>query len=736
MAPRPSLALAVFLMFTCLSSRTALADACDTPPPPRYQPGQVDNYPNGADVITCTKPGPGREVWRIDYPSVDRSLTDYPAITFKRGDVVALSASGCVQSGGFWTNTWKRYVNPDDGDGHLDTLYYGTVQIVGITGNNNPQSIKHWIGPAFAIPTDGHLALGYVDDDLSDNGYWNHDDGLNDQCVGLDKVVVEIEINRGAASEYEDCSKWTNFTHNPVAPSVPELARVADLLRTEAEVPFGLPITHDAHAQAITHFQIFQDGKRDSNTTLSNRPKNSAEMHANRCLYYAYTPTMSPTWYPADLAFDKSPQKDWQARPWDASLANVSFSMLEDSNRDAKQWRPTFLPGYCGGAGTSWRSSAPRWIEVCAPRDRPVNDWTATTLTGFPEREPMSAEIEHSGAICNWHMKNISLSDACTDASREEWTVVTSHDFRSVEGLVTNAFLSGDDFARDHNEMPDGHYVGVHTDIETHNDAVDNCAFLEANDGEHCVDWEMNVLPDANYRHLLARNESTLNDRPGGDCKSKHPTYYRLGNDYEELLGAVGIEGEQWYYPVGYRPEAGDRAVMRGMWIVDCGHPDWHGELHPASLLQSSYLQTNDYAPVLGATWNRPLRLTSKWRAITNGEPAVVTKIVASPVFAEDKLEVDVWPPARPCAGARFHVEREDLRPNSRWRGVQFTETLLPADGNPNHLHLTITRASPYALNFGGDGDVTNPDSKLTFFTAYMAWWSHDQESCPSRDKD
>jgi len=226
-----------------------------------------------------------------------------------------------------------------------------------------------------------------------------------------------------------------------------------------------------------------------------------------------------------------------------------------------------------------------------------------------------------------------------------------------------------------------------------------------------------------------------LNDRPGGDCKSKHADYYRLGNNAKDLKHALGIEGEQWYYPVGYRPEPGDRAVVRGMWIVDCGHPDWHGELHPASLLQSSYLQTNDYAPVLGATWNRPLRLTSKWRAITNGEPAVVTKIVVSPVFAEDRLEVDVWPPARPCAGARLHVEREDLKPNSRWRGVQFTETLLPTDGNPNHLHLTVTRG-PYNLDFGGDGDVTNPDSKLTFFTAYMAWWTHDLESCQSRDKD
>jgi hypothetical protein len=118
-------------------------------------PGQVDHYPNGADIITCTESPPGHEMWKIDYPSVDRSLTDYPAITFNPGDVVRLDAAGCVQSGGFGS-TWKRYVNPDDGSGRLDSQYYGTVQIVGVTGDNNPESILHWIGPSFIIPQAGH----------------------------------------------------------------------------------------------------------------------------------------------------------------------------------------------------------------------------------------------------------------------------------------------------------------------------------------------------------------------------------------------------------------------------------------------------------------------------------------------------------------------------------------------------------------------------------------------------
>ena len=150
-------------------------------------------------------------------------------------------------------------------------------------------------------------------------------------------------------------------------------------------------------------------------------------------------------------------------------------------------------------------------------------------------------------------------------------------------------------------------------------------------------------------------------------------------------------------------------------------------------LLMSSYLQTNDYAGGLGVTWNRPLRLTDNWRAITGGVPAVVTKIIVSPVFAENTLEVDVWPPARPCASARLSTTREDQGQNAAWSGLTVaSETPLPADGNPNHLHVTFARNQPFALQFGGDGDVQNPDSNLTFFTAYMAWWAADSITCPS----
>ena len=297
------------------------ANPCSSPPPPRFQPGQNGSYPAGADIITCSESPPGHEAWHIDYPSVDRPLTDYPAITFNAGDVVILKASGCAQRGG-WGQSWELYVNGQDDDGKLDGMHYGTIQIRGVTGDSHAQSLKHWIGPPFIVPVGGHLALGYNDDNYDDNGYWGFDGGSNNQCPGQTKAGLDIIIDR-AAAHLLDCKKLLTFTNTPVAPEVPELARVATLLTLAAEVPVGLPVTKDAQGTAISHFQLYQDGRRGERTTKSNRPLNSAEMHSDGCLYFAYTPVSSPIWYPADLAFDKSPQKDWQARPWDGPRAQA-----------------------------------------------------------------------------------------------------------------------------------------------------------------------------------------------------------------------------------------------------------------------------------------------------------------------------------------------------------------------------------------------------------------------------
>jgi len=44
----------------------------------------------------------------------------------------------------------------------------------------------------------------------------------------------------------------------------------------------------------------------------------------------------------------------------------------------------------------------------------------------------------------------------------------------------------------------------------------------------------------------------------------------------------------------------------------------------------------------------------------------------------------------------------------------------------PVRAEWRIITRKPFTLDYGGDGDVQNPDENLTFFTAYMAWWVQD----------
>jgi hypothetical protein len=44
------------------------------------------------------------------------------------------------------------------------------------------------------IGGDMSLHLGYEDDGYSDNGYWGHDDGTEDQCSGSVNAFIELAI--------------------------------------------------------------------------------------------------------------------------------------------------------------------------------------------------------------------------------------------------------------------------------------------------------------------------------------------------------------------------------------------------------------------------------------------------------------------------------------------------------------------------------------------------------------
>ena len=166
--------------------------------------------------------GTNTEIWRIDRPNVKRSITPYRQIIFKPGDRITIQADGCVQTGGTG-DTWKRYVNPSGSN--TDKYYHGKIQIPGATAGlvafikiTQPVSSPNQTWKAtlsipwnFVSPDPIFLKLGYDDDDYTDNGYYSHDDGNDDQCknTGVTNggpAWVSLTIEHGAGPGNQSCT--------------------------------------------------------------------------------------------------------------------------------------------------------------------------------------------------------------------------------------------------------------------------------------------------------------------------------------------------------------------------------------------------------------------------------------------------------------------------------------------------------------------------------------------------
>jgi hypothetical protein len=84
------------------------------------------------------------------------------------------------------------------------------------------------------------------------------------------------------------------------------------------------------------------------------------------------------------------------------------------------------------------------------------------------------------------------------------------------------------------------------------------------------------------------RCSDTIHCPNGGTCEN---IVNGLGLDPTAFPGVLGVETDHDLIPDNYQPLDGDRTVMFGRWIVDCGHGDeagtsgWHTEIHPPLLL-------------------------------------------------------------------------------------------------------------------------------------------------------
>jgi hypothetical protein len=162
------------------------------------------------ETVTHTVSPDGKtQVWTINEPEVGIAVENYgfrphADIKFQPGDGVTIEAGGCVQTGGSG-KTWKSYVKPLGPNS--DKYYSGTIWIPGAIGEQAPNvtrikdALGTWGIPPNASMANLYLLLGYLDDNYSDNGYYSHDDGTDDQCKNSQNAWVKITVVSGAGGK-------------------------------------------------------------------------------------------------------------------------------------------------------------------------------------------------------------------------------------------------------------------------------------------------------------------------------------------------------------------------------------------------------------------------------------------------------------------------------------------------------------------------------------------------------
>ncbi|HET8925826.1 MAG TPA: hypothetical protein VFN26_22775 [Candidatus Acidoferrum sp.] len=190
----------------------------------------------------------GKIVCTIIEPVVTQHETVYPTVAFAPGDIVDIQADGCVQTGGSG-DTWKRYVNPTGSN--TDHLYHGLIRIpTAMPAGSGLVRIRTVIGKRQTVTGAGVpvsqlvLHLGYEDDNYSDNGYYSHDNGNDDQC--------KIEGNNDGGPAHV-----TITIYRGVSPETPESRFNFDVLSSSVD-PNGLPYNPQWawQQQPVNHGQI------------------------------------------------------------------------------------------------------------------------------------------------------------------------------------------------------------------------------------------------------------------------------------------------------------------------------------------------------------------------------------------------------------------------------------------------------------------------------------------------
>jgi len=127
-------------------------------------------------------------------------------------------------------------------------------------------------------------------------------------------------------------------------------------------------------------------------------------------------------------------------------------------------------------------------------------------------------------------------------------------------------------------------------------------------------DTEFFAVPDANFSNLLAASNSPTEAQcaPGSESQEYCEARDTIRQLHLSGAGALGFEIDRGLLDPAYRPRAGERVAAHGTWIVDCGHRDYHTEMHPPLIVARARVLPNN-GELRGTLIARPYTLTQTY---------------------------------------------------------------------------------------------------------------------------
>jgi len=178
----------------------------------------------------------------------------------------------------------------------------------------------------------------------------------------------------------------------------------------------------------------------------------------------------------------------------------------------------------------------------------------------------------------------------------------------------------------------------------------------EGAEGNESETHEIHVeLESGALAHALPQREGPVSGEPWGNLPTEPPV---------PTLSGEALEGLE----TGELPREGDRISMKGRWIIDCGHNDFHSELHPITFMAFGHEE--------GAK--------TKAHVLTN--PYRVTQLYGP----EGTLEID----PKVTRGKPFPAGLEEAV------GTLVKNSLFRAGASPLSLLVGIERTLPSATPF------------------------------------